>query len=382
MFLYKINSSSQPHRHNVVAFEGNKNGCRSTQWSNFSNVAVLNMNQCASQTKTHRELTSGRMYTQRMVRLRLTQNQRQQILPWFGSSIVVPQGLHRSSSTPPAADVLYGNDSNGRLNQFSEDVQLSQNSLVDIDKNKDIVQQKSKDFDKYLNNRGPSSRALSKKSSFTIDPDRDREDPLKNLTSTLPLATPSSYHRPNGIKGNLIKGEQFYSTKSNGTPSGHEQDDLIAMGTIWSPNNPNPQPSRQGTPQLLSSGQQQQMTTSSSRNNGISNNSINSYPFKVIQSSGSVSNSMSASNNILSVQRKFPNTSTSIRPILVQNNGISTRKNSNILKEQEDPKYADPMIGAPPSFQQRIIELGALEGDTVRWERSKRLKKKKQDRDS
>lgn len=40
------------------------------------------------------------------------------------------------------------------------------------------------------------------------------------------------------------------------------------------------------------------------------------------------------------------------------------------------------MFGAPASFQQRIIELGALEGDTVRWERSKRLKKKKQDRDS
>lgn len=51
----------------------------------------------------------------------------------------------------------------------------------------------------------------------------------------------------------------------------------------------------------------------------------------------------------------------------------------NIFSE---PKYTDPMIGAPASFQQRIIELGALEGDTVRWERSKRLKKKKQDRDS
>lgn len=47
-----------------------------------------------------------------------------------------------------------------------------------------------------------------------------------------------------------------------------------------------------------------------------------------------------------------------------------------------EPKYSDPLIGAPASYQQRLIELGALEGDTVRWERTKRLKKKKQDRDS
>ena len=49
-----------------------------------------------------------------------------------------------------------------------------------------------------------------------------------------------------------------------------------------------------------------------------------------------------------------------------------------------EPKYSDPLSGATPSFQQRLMELAALEAETVRWERTKRVKKKpaKQDKDS
>lgn len=48
-----------------------------------------------------------------------------------------------------------------------------------------------------------------------------------------------------------------------------------------------------------------------------------------------------------------------------------------------EPKYSDPLAGASPSFQQRLMELAALEAETVRWERTKKVKKKpKQDRDS
>lgn len=48
-----------------------------------------------------------------------------------------------------------------------------------------------------------------------------------------------------------------------------------------------------------------------------------------------------------------------------------------------EPKYSDPLVGASPSFQQRLMELAALEAETVRWERTKKVKKKpKQDRDS
>jgi hypothetical protein len=49
-----------------------------------------------------------------------------------------------------------------------------------------------------------------------------------------------------------------------------------------------------------------------------------------------------------------------------------------------EPKYSDPLSGAPGSFQTRLMELAALEAETVRWERTKKVKKKttKQDRDS
>jgi len=42
----------------------------------------------------------------------------------------------------------------------------------------------------------------------------------------------------------------------------------------------------------------------------------------------------------------------------------------------EEPKYADPSSGGPPSLQQRIAEIAALEQDTIRWEKSRKVKKK------
>ncbi|XP_066272936.1 uncharacterized protein [Branchiostoma lanceolatum] len=46
-------------------------------------------------------------------------------------------------------------------------------------------------------------------------------------------------------------------------------------------------------------------------------------------------------------------------------------------------KYPDPVSGAPSNFQQRLAELSVLEQDTIRYERTKKSKRKaKQDRDS
>ena len=42
-----------------------------------------------------------------------------------------------------------------------------------------------------------------------------------------------------------------------------------------------------------------------------------------------------------------------------------------------EPRYPDPAAGAPPSFQQRIAEMGALESETIRWERTRKFQKKK-----
>ena len=41
-----------------------------------------------------------------------------------------------------------------------------------------------------------------------------------------------------------------------------------------------------------------------------------------------------------------------------------------------EPKYADPLSGAPPTFQQRIAEINALEQETIRTERARKFKKK------
>ncbi|XP_078486887.1 uncharacterized protein LOC104265834 [Ciona intestinalis] len=49
----------------------------------------------------------------------------------------------------------------------------------------------------------------------------------------------------------------------------------------------------------------------------------------------------------------------------------------------KDSQYADPCIAAPPSFQQRLTELSILESDTIKYERNRKLKRKKnQDKDS
>ncbi|XP_045157454.2 putative uncharacterized protein DDB_G0279653 isoform X2 [Mercenaria mercenaria] len=292
---------------------------------------------------------------------------------------------NNSSSTPTVpystADILYGNEVNGSRGQQNEDVR--QNSFGDMEKSRELARSRSKELEQNPNNRRPSSKS-GKQRSLTIDSvvpfDKDREDPLRSLSSALPPAKPSHHFRPNGIRTNIMKPDQLYSSKPNGAVPGRDQDDLVAMGTLWSPNNNSSgQPPPVGSSSAVSHQQQQQQQQSSNRNSSVSNSNTNSFPSKVVSSSSSVNHSMSSSNNTLNTQRKYPGNN--IRPIQVQNN-VSGRKNSNSTKEQEDPKYTDPMIGAPASFQQRIIELGALEGDTVRWERSKRLKKKKQDRDS
>ena len=52
--------------------------------------------------------------------------------------------------------------------------------------------------------------------------ERDREDPLKGLSSTLPpTPKPTSHFRPNGIRSNILKGEQLYLAKQNGANDGN-----------------------------------------------------------------------------------------------------------------------------------------------------------------
>ena len=87
--------------------------------------------------------------------------------------------------------------------------------------------------------------------------------------------------------------------------AGREQDDMVAMGTLWSPNNGN-----QG---------QQPTHPQPGNRNSVSNSNTNSY--SKVASSGSMNNS---TNNTLNSQRKYP----SSRPIVVQNN-VPGKKNNN-----------------------------------------------------
>ena len=68
-----------------------KNGTNSVE--NCNGAAALNMNQRINQMKAQKELTSVHMYSQRMVRLKMTQKNRRQVIPWFGATMVVQQGL-------------------------------------------------------------------------------------------------------------------------------------------------------------------------------------------------------------------------------------------------------------------------------------------------
>ena len=106
---------------------------------------------------------------------------------------------------------------------------------------------------------------------------------------------------------------------------GRDPDDLVAMGTLWSPNNPN---SSQGP--LPPQPQQQQQMSRSSIPNNISSNA---FPTKSNPSSSNINPSMSASTT-MTPQRKY--TSNNVRPIVVQNNTISGIRNN--LKEKEKEK--------------------------------------------
>lgn len=284
-----------------------------------------------------------------------------------------PLSLALSSSSTPTvpystADILYGSE----VNSKPPIEELRQNSL-DLERSKELSRLKSKELEQHPNNRRPNSKSASRKSLSieAVNIDKEKEDPLKGLSNTLPPTKPSNHFRPNGIRSNILKGEQMFSARSNGALPGRDPDDLVAMGTLWSPNN-------QNSTQTVATPPQQQM----SRNSLPNNISSNTFPSKSNPSSSSVNPSMSASTTV-TPQRKY--TSNNVRPSVIQNNTISGIKNNLKDKEKEkdvEPKYSDPLIGAPAAYQQRLIELGALEGDTVRWERTKRLKKKKQDRDS
>ena len=266
--------------------------------------------------------------TQECVRLRL-----------INVSSISLQCSDSSSSTPTVpystTDILYGNEvqSSPQLDE------IRQNSFIEYSKDKDRHSSNNLvDF----NNRRPISKGGSRKSlsiekvSFTS---KESED---NLRPILPSTGKNgNQYRPNGLRNNLLKGDPLYGSRGNNYSSGRESDDLIAMGTIWSPNT------------------QIQKNSGSNSANGIQNVTGKSV-------------SMVSTSNSTTTARK------NVKPIMVSNAPSHSRSSF----KEVDPRYTDPVVGAPPSFQQRLMELSALESETIRYEKSKKVKKKVRDRDS
>ncbi|XP_071119266.1 uncharacterized protein [Haliotis cracherodii] len=269
------------------------------------------------------------LFSSRMIRLKLIQNSRRQTLPIIG--------LCSSSSTPTVpfstADLLY-NPEASRPAPTADD--FSTTDLVYFDRDKD--KHKLRDIDA---NRRPSSRNNSRRSisleKVNFEGEKDELRPIKN---TFPTAKGQNHGRTNGVRGTLLRSDQLLNHKNN--VQGRESDDLVAMGTIWSPNL-----------------QQRNSTTTST-------------------TTSSKSFSLTSTSNTSNVNlRKGPSAPTS--RVGFPNNFSTSRSTA----KDSEPKYTDPVSGASPSFQQRLMELSALEAETVRWERAKKIKKKtKQDRDS
>ncbi|XP_046376910.1 uncharacterized protein LOC124149403 isoform X1 [Haliotis rufescens] len=257
-----------------------------------------------------------------------------------GIGLPRPQMLRKftflSSSTPTVpfstADLLY-NPEASRPAPPAED--FSTTDLVYFDRDKDKL--KLRDIDA---NRRPSSRNNSRRSisleKVNFEGEKDELRPIKN---TFPTAKGQNHGRTNGVRGTLLRSDQLLNHKNN--VQGRESDDLVAMGTIWSPNL-----------------QQRNSTTTST---------TTSKSFSLTSTSNTSNVNLRKGPSAPTTRVGFPNNFSTSR---------STAKDS-------EPKYTDPVSGASPSFQQRLMELSALEAETVRWERTKKIKKKaKQDRDS
>ncbi|XP_063435278.1 uncharacterized protein LOC134716281 isoform X5 [Mytilus trossulus] len=243
----------------------------------------------------------------------------------------------RSSSTPTVpystTDILYGNE----VRNSPQLDEIRQNSFIEYSKDKDRHSSNNLvDF----NNRRPASKGGSRK-SLSIEKVNFNKESDDNLRPILPSPGKNgNQYRPNGLRNGLLKGDPLYGSRGGNYSSGRESDDLIAMGTIWSPN------------------------TGPQKNSG--SNSANG-----IQNVTGKSVSMVASNSSTTVARK------NVKPIMVN----SSSHGRSSFKDVE-PRYTDPVIGAQPSFQQRLMELSALESETIRYEKSKKVKKKVRDRDS
>ncbi|XP_014787501.1 uncharacterized protein LOC106881565 isoform X3 [Octopus bimaculoides] len=86
----------------------------------------------------------------------------------------------------------------------------------------------------------------------------------------------------------------------------------------------------------------------------------------------------SSTNNTVSCNTNINNNNWSFSPTIE-----SLQHSTNTNSQAAELLYQDPVSGAPTSFLQRLNEIAALEAETVRLERARKLKKKnKHDKES
>ncbi|XP_062568570.1 uncharacterized protein LOC134230747 [Saccostrea cucullata] len=259
--------------------------------------------------------------------------------------------ISSSTHTVPysTADLVYGVETSQ-----SDIVEGRCNSFVDVAGRESRVSScelKESDY-RHSSGRGRRGKSVSiEKVNFCKETD-DNFGPPQFFPPTKHIQC-----RPNAVRSN-IRGDPMYSMRTNSLASGRDTEDLIAMGTIWSPNAQTPA---------------KQLNSSASSASTVTNSAVTNVTGRNMQMY-TTQGSNSSTGMPQTCRGRY--TISGMRPILVQ-----TSRNSNM--KDVDPRYADPVVGAPASFQQRLMELSALEGETIRYERSKKVKKKvKQDRDS
>ncbi|KAL8584621.1 hypothetical protein ACOMHN_002350 [Nucella lapillus] len=179
---------------------------------------------------------------------------------------------------------------------------------------------------------------------------------------------------PNALKNHpMLRAEPCLAQRSTHGPQSGPEEDVVAMGSLW---NSNHQLQTRGSSTVIST------TTTTILTSSASSSSTKSISTSFGNGSGSGSTFTSISGSLPSRRPTLGATFT------CHSSSLTAPSMGNIVKSNKErelePKYCDPVPGAPPSFQQRLMELAALEAETVRWERSKKVKKKplKQDKDS
>ncbi|XP_076462312.1 uncharacterized protein LOC143294740 [Babylonia areolata] len=228
---------------------------------------------------------------------------------------------------------------------------------------------------KELDIHGSSTRPLSnRKEKGPVDQCQGEVRPLASCVS----GSKQLPQRANGIKNNVLRADHIHSQRSCHGATGQEED-LLAMGTLWSPN---PQLHIRGSASIAAASNS--TTTTAIITSSASHSSSKSLSNSIVNGSGSGSGVFTSPSATLPARRPVPGATSTLHTVH-PSSAVTALAMGNVVKSKDaDPKYSDPVPGAPPSFQQRLMELAALEAETVRWERSKKVKKKplKQDKDS